>query len=351
MTQPIGSELLARYFEGTATPAEADLVRSWIGDNPERRAAVAELAAAWASDTRRLTAPYDADSAWARMAAKLTLPAPTPARRSARTAARNWSAPPITAWAALVMMAVAWGGWWLTKRHVQQPGADVVAARPERTYRTDRAQRAIVRLSDGSEVTLNAASQLRIPAEFGEGKRELHLVGEAYFNVAHDSSATFIVHTARGSAHALGTRFNVRAYGDDQRKLLEVVVAEGRVSLSSATGRDSLVLRATEAGWLTGDGQVRAERGIDVHALLGWIDGRLDFKNVQLRDVLPVMARWYDADLSVGDSTLADYPITVSLSGERLEEAIELVALALNARVVQRGTPPQTVFLRKSGGS
>jgi len=333
MSESIDLRVLARYFDGTATAAERDEVVSWIGADLERRAAVAELAASWASDARSLEARYDTDAAWSRLATDLHFPS----RRSqpSRRPARAWQTPRLAAWAATIVAAVSLGGWWLSARRV--PAVEPVPP-AERVYRTARAQRAVVRLSDGSEVTLNADSRLRIPGDFGPAKRELYLEGEGFFDVVHDSAAPFTVHTTRGITRDLGTKFSVRAYPDDTRKPFAVVVAEGAVSIAGATERDSLVLRAAESGYVTADGQLRAEHGIDVKALLGWTEGRLEFRNAPLREVVPVLARWYDADVRIGDPTLGDYPITATLTGERFTEAVASIARVLNARVVKRGS-------------
>ena len=332
MSESIDLRVLGRYFDGTATPAERDEVVSWIGADLERRTAVAELAASWASDARTLEARYDTDAAWSRIASQLHFP--TRRSQPPRHVARAWQTTKITAWAASLVIGVSLGAWWLAVRRGPPP---VQTPPSERVYQTARAQRAMVRLSDGSEVTLNADSRLRIPPEFGPANRELHLEGEAFFSVVHDSTAPFVVRTTRGIARDLGTKFAVRAYTDDRRRQLEVVVAEGAVAIAAIGGRDSLVLRAAEAGRVTADGELRAEHGIDVHLLLGWTEGRLEFKNMPLRDVVPVLARWYDADVRIGDDALGDYPITATLTGERFTEAVENIARVINARVVKHG--------------
>ena len=345
MTISIDLRVLAKYFDGTASAEEKAQVLEWIGSDPERRAAVAELNAAWASNARNLEAPYDADAAWSRVASRAGIAHRVSGPQPARRAGRRWQSPTYGAWAAALILAVAIGGWYGFSR---LPQLRVTSGQEpqEREYRTARAQRAMVRLSDGTDVTLNAETRLRIPTNFGAHRRDVYLEGEAYFSVAHDTAAPFVVHTAHGIASDIGTKFNVRAYDDDRLKQLQVVVAEGAVAIAPARGRDSLVLRASQAGRVTQEGELFAEQGVDVHARLGWIEGRLEFKNVPLRDVIPVLARWYDADVHIKDSTLADYTITVTLTGEQFADAVEIVARLIGGAVVQRGS--EVTFVRKS---
>jgi hypothetical protein len=76
---------------------------------------------------------------------------------------------------------------------------------------TETGQRASVTLSDGSHVTVGGASRIRVAPTFGR-TREVYLDGEAFFEVAHDASRPFIVRAARGTARAVGTKFNIDAY-------------------------------------------------------------------------------------------------------------------------------------------
>ena len=330
--EPIDLRLLAKYLDGTASPEERERVVRWVGADSERRAAVAELAAAWVADARVLERGYDADTAWSRLASEFHFPP----RRSepARRIVRTWHSPANTGWAAGLLLAAGVGAWLVFARGSNRA---IQSAPTERVYQTARAQRAVVRLADGSEVTLNADSRLRIPGEFGGRKRELYLDGEAFFSVVPDSTAPFVVLTSVGITRDIGTKFSVRAYPDDGTKQLDVVVAEGAVAITAVGGRDSLVLRASEAGRVTRDGQLRAEHGVDVRSRLGWIEGRLEFRNVPLRDVLPILARWYDAELRVGDAELGGYPITADFTGERVGEAVDAIARVIGARVVRRG--------------
>ena len=323
---PLDTRLLARYLEGQTTPDETAAVLAWIGNDPERQSALDELSASFAADARRLAEPYDADAAWSRVAAQHHI---RRVARVRRTQATTW------ALAASLLIVFTLGGWWTIVSRTSRESTTAQAPQ-EREYGTARAQRAQVSLADGSEVTLNADSRLRVPANFGKGSRDVYLDGEGYFSVAHDTTAPFTVHTSRGTARDIGTKFNVRAYADDRAKDLQVVVADGVVAIGAVGAHNILLLRKAEAGRITADGELLVEHGVDVNARIGWTEGRLEFKNTPLRDVIPVIARWYDAQVRIGDSVLADYPLTVTLTGERFDEAIDGIARVLDARVVRR---------------
>ena len=95
-------------------------------------------------------------------------------------------------------------------------------------YATSTGAHRIISLVDQTTVELNTASQMR--STLDASKREVFLDrGEAYFDVAHDSSRPFVVHAGGQEIVVLGTKFAVRVDGAK----LTVSVVEGRVRLNS----------------------------------------------------------------------------------------------------------------------
>lgn len=70
-------------------------------------------------------------------------------------------------------------------------------------------------LDDGTEIWLNSASELKYPAHFVGNERRVQLTGEAYFQVARNEAAPFIVETRDMDVKVLGTSFNVSIYEDE----------------------------------------------------------------------------------------------------------------------------------------
>jgi ferric-dicitrate binding protein FerR (iron transport regulator) len=70
---------------------------------------------------------------------------------------------------------------------VKQPQISEVSARP--------GSRSKLILPDGTQVWLNAESRITYLNTFNKALREVNLEGEAYFDVTHDASRPFIVHT------------------------------------------------------------------------------------------------------------------------------------------------------------
>jgi ferric-dicitrate binding protein FerR (iron transport regulator) len=332
-------DALARYFAGELPGPEAEELRRWIAVDPDRARLVAELREVWAG-AAELRQSWDAEAALRSIKEQPAEPARVirlprfyreePGSRRRRTGL-------LMARAAAVIALVGGGAWLATQGLAPRQGAPQVSE-----VATSRGQRASLRLPDGTHVTLGPASTIRYAVAPARGARTVYLEGDAYFVVTHDAARPFSVHTARGTATDLGTRFGVHAYPDDS--VLDVVVAEGKVSLAARradrqhqTPRDSLVLVPGDLGRVSAGGRLTAERGAAVDRHLAWIDGRLEFHDTPLRDAVVQFGRWYDLDVRLVDSVVGRKRLTASFKDEAAQEALRLVAASLDLQVSQRG--------------
>ncbi len=89
----------------------------------------------------------------------------------------------------------------------------------------------VIFLPDGSTVFLSPGSRLNYPSTFdGMKKREVYLQGQGYFDIKHNASRPFVVHTGKVETTVLGTAFNIKAEKDD--KDITVTVTRGKVRVS-----------------------------------------------------------------------------------------------------------------------
>lgn len=86
-------------------------------------------------------------------------------------------------------------------------------------------------LPDGTQVWLNAGSRITYSQGFGVRERNVKLVGEGYFEVAHNEKLPFHVNSSALKLRVLGTKFDFRDYPDDPNAMVTLV--EGRVALGS----------------------------------------------------------------------------------------------------------------------
>jgi transmembrane sensor len=157
------------------------------------------------------------------------------------------------------------------------------------TIKTPNGGQYQVKLPDGSEVTLNAASSLRYPAVFTGQQRVVELSGEAYFDVAHNRAKPFIVKTATQVVQVLGTHFNINAYADEARTV--TTLEEGSVKVSAGT--DARNIKPGQETILSSDNVMRV-RQADLDIALAWKNNKMMFKDAGIEEIMRQVARWYN---------------------------------------------------------
>ncbi|MDR2129725.1 MAG: FecR domain-containing protein [Odoribacteraceae bacterium] len=172
--------------------------------------------------------------------------------------------------------------------------------------RTPRGGEYTVTLPDGTSVFLNSESRLRFPAVFDATERRVSFSGEAYFEVARDTTSPFRVELEGSVIEVLGTSFNVRAYTDESDARTTLV--KGSVTFSSPTG--SVLLRAGEQGIVDRAGRLN-KREVDVELYTGWKDGYFAFDRSRLEEVMRDISRWYKVNVLFEDPGLKE----ISFSG------------------------------------
>ncbi len=332
-------DALARYFAGEMEGPEAEALRRWIDEGPERRELVERLREIWL-EAATLRQSWDAEAALKRIKEAPRAPA-----RVIRLAPRAGAeTPPVprrvfaAAFAIAATLAILVGGLAVWRAGLFSRGEK----EPQTEVATRRGQRVTVRFPDGTAVLLGPVSRLRYAVGFRGRPRTVDLEGQGYFTVIHEDRHPFAVRTAHGVARDLGTRFVVRSYPTDS--VVDVVVAEGRVSLT-ATRRpnaphetaDSLLLTQGDVGRVTAAGHLAMERGVPLERYLGWTEGRLVFEDTPLRDAALQLGRWYDLDVRLADTTLGAKRLTATFKDEPPSQVLHLIAASLDVRIGQQG--------------
>ena len=104
-----------------------------------------------------------------------------------------------------------------------------VTSQPERQFEVVTAfgQKSSVTLPDGTRIWLNSGSRVSYSSAFNSRSRTVNLEGEAYFSVARNEQLPFVVQADGMSVTALGTKFNVKAYANEEEVVATLV--EGRI--------------------------------------------------------------------------------------------------------------------------
>jgi transmembrane sensor len=171
-------------------------------------------------------------------------------------------------------------------------------------YQTHAGERRTETLSDGSEITLDSNSEIRV--RFNKHSRELVLTrGQALFNVAHDVLRPFSVAAGRQDIVATGTSFNVDLLG---RQLL-VTLLEGHVIVMPHEGDKRIEMDAGEQLVIAPVGVPHITH-VNVDHAVAWEKGRLVFQDEPLASVVRRVGRYSAHPITISDETTANLRIS-----------------------------------------
>lgn len=170
-------------------------------------------------------------------------------------------------------------------------------------FSTNMGSRATVTLPDGSNVVLNAGSNLEYLYNAASREREVIFSGEGLFEVSK-SKIPFVIHTSNGlSLKVLGTKFNLKAYSGDI--LSRTTLLEGKVELVSPTNQELTLNPGQIASYDDMTKNLVYSSGL-AYQDFGWVDNKLYMDNLSLEDVCKVLERWYDVRISFDHNVLVE---------------------------------------------
>lgn len=189
-------------------------------------------------------------------------------------------------------------------------------------------------LADGTKIWLNAGSSLKFPVTFSDSTRRVFLEGEGYFEVSHNGKP-FIVSSGNMDVRVLGTSFNISAYADESA--LKTTLVEGKVQIEYKNNELSSglieVLNPNDQAVI-----IRSESKITVNEVnttiyTSWMQGKFEFANESLEDVMKRLARWYDFKYEFENVQAKDFHFTARISNESsISDILEMLELTTNVQ-------------------
>ncbi len=311
------SEFFVEFRVGDGTRACRARFEKWLRASPDHVQAYLEVAAGWSElpvadpegriDLQALLAR--ARSSSDDNVVPLRSSPATARPRSPATHTRRWAIA-----ACLALMATVLGA-----------GVRFLAYRDGRTYSTGIGEQRTLLLADGSTVTLNALSAVRVLMTAHARKVTL-IRGQANFHDVDEPDRPFIVRSGNSSVRAIGTRFDV----DKEPGRTVVTVLEGQVAVANSLawiesiGRRQLLQDLAQPAHerravLVPAGEqvtvlaqsIPAPTQVDVQAVSAWMRRRLVFDDTPLEEVAREFNRYGKRRLVIADPSL----LTVGVSG------------------------------------
>lgn len=217
------------------------------------------------------------------------------------------------------------------------PQLNEVKEQTYNTLATPKGGQYSLTLSDGTRLWLNAQSSIRFPVQFTSSERIVELTGEAYFEVAKNPSAPFIIKLPNSEEiKVLGTSFNVMAYpGEEARR---ITLVEGRVLVKNKF--DQLQLKPGQQAILkTGALTLNTQPNMDL--ALGWKNGDFIFYDMQIYEIMRQLERWYDVNVIFKTTTSEHF----NASFPRNQPLSKILTLLQNTGKIHFITENNTIYV------
>ncbi len=239
--------------------------------------------------------------------------------------------------AAAMVVLVSGLGWWTLRN----------PARQEKNTETRLAQidneslkPMTIQLSDGSKVTIEHDSKLRVDENFGKTNRTVYLTGEAFFDVKRNPEKPFLVVTANLVTKVLGTSFRIKAYQKDPD--IAVSVSTGKVTVfrqqaenqSKMLSEQMVLTPNQQAVFLKSEAKLvktLVEKPVLIAAPPTEYN-RFAFDETPIPNVLTTLEKAYGVKIIFDAELLENCNLTASLANEPLYEKLDLICETIQAR-------------------
>lgn len=179
-----------------------------------------------------------------------------------------------------------------------------------------------VLLPDSSQIWINAGSTVKYPNEFKGDYRLVELNGEAYFSVHRNEAKPFIVNANNLSVKVLGTRFNIKAYADEER--ITTTLASGQVEVRA--NNNSHILQPNDQLTFNRNTLAIEKHKVQANETNSWLSGRLIFSNASLSEIIQTLERRFGIPVENNTAISASKLYTVKfLKNESLEEILHIM--------------------------
>ncbi|TLU99331.1 FecR family protein [Dyadobacter luticola] len=256
---------------------------------------------------------------------------------------------PMSVWSMAASLLIALGIGFtvlrIYKNHTVSTQNQPVAADTKSIFKTvtnESAAVKYVRLPDGSSIVLQKNSTVQFPEHFEKDKREVYLLGDAFFEVVKNPDQPFFVYANELVAKVHGTSFSIQA--EEKGEQVVVAVKTGKVSVfakDDSKAKDYETDKTLSAMLLTCNEQVTFERSgsklvrstakspVLLHIPIE--KQVFTYSETPVSEVFASLAKAYGVDIHYDKAAMAHCSITATLGDEPLENKLKWICAILEA--------------------
>lgn len=184
-----------------------------------------------------------------------------------------------------------------------------------------------------TQISLNHDSQITCTDERADGKYNVRLSGEAYFDVEKNPERTFMITTDNAMVTVHGTSFNVC----DADGATTVTVTSGNVEVtSSSTGESVKDLTKGKQIICHSDGKMEV-RDVDNFNCIAWKLKKLVFNNNTMSEIMEQLKNAYNISYRFSNPKMAGATLTGTFDNQSLESVITVLEQTLDISITKQG--------------
>ena len=301
-------DVLARYISRESIQDDHDSLESWKAQDPKNKNSIHLFSTA--RFRKRKADNKNREVVFEDILSKIQ-------KERSRPSVRLWTRASIAATIAL-LIGTATSFYFLGNRKSVVQTVEMYAPRGIKSK---------VVLPDGSLIMLNSDSKLTYPVTFESKTREVYLNGEAYFSIKKDKNRPFVVKTGSVDVKVLGTKFNLKAYANDN--FVATTLDEGLVSLSgnSPEIKPVSLTPGKQAVW------DKSKKSMSVTAVnqgiySGWCEGKYYFNKNSFEQIAHTLEIGFNVTIDIQSQNLKKEIFSGDfVRGENIEQILSVIKM------------------------
>ncbi len=210
--------------------------------------------------------------------------------------------------------------------------APVEIAQSDITWQTVKSpigMRSHIVLPDGTNLWLNAGSEVKYSIPFTRENREVELSGEAFLDVVKNEQSPFLVKAGDAEVEVLGTQFNLNAWPEAGQ--MKVALKEGRVKFRFADDDGTLKFCEMEPNDLLEfdkKNKTVFRENTNIEKYIAWHQNIMVLDDTPMEELARKLERWYGVNVKIGSDEIKKYRFTTTFENEPLFRVLELLEIS-----------------------
>lgn len=286
----LNDDIIKKYLQGDCSEEDFIRINTWIKESKDNARRLFLMEETYQAGKRNpFIEKRQTEQAEARLFRRLEIEK-TAQQKTKRI--RNFMK--YAAMIAVILLGGSGVGYWV---YQLDPSQDMLIARADNAVQ-------MVTLPDGTKVWLNQSTTLTYPRQFSSKERNVHLEGEAYFEVTKNRQKPFIVESQSMRVRVLGTIFNFKSSKDC--RITEASLIEGEIEVKGQKDEGMVILlpgQKAELNKTTGRLMVKQ---VNVRMDAAWHDGLIPFEQADIFEIAQTLERFYDVKIILSPDIKAD---------------------------------------------